>query len=188
MITLLQRILLVLGVLALLAVLINIGISIAATMLGATPAQIVHVQAGPYPLKVSLYRDPADAGYALPFAIAPEQAIKGTLQFAVSSLPGKGVDATPIRDSFSPDPMVANGIQGAVEITVQGRWHLHITVDGPAGHGVADVPVQVIAPLAFPGWSGWFIGCIPVAGLLIFLLIQSRNNFVGLPLKPVPTL
>lgn len=176
MITTLQRILLVLGVLALLGVLIDIGFSIIATMPAATPVRVVHVRAGPYPLKVSLYKYPATAAYALPFAVAPEQATNGTLHYTVSSLPGKGVDATPIRGSFSPDPSSANGIQGVVEVTVRGTWLLHITVDGPAGHGVADVPVQVVAPFVLPDWSGWLIGFVPLVGLLIFLLLQSRNN------------
>jgi hypothetical protein len=188
MITMLQRILLVLGVLALLGVLIDIGVSIAATIPGSTPARVVHVRAGPYPLKVSLYKDPATAGYAVPFAIAPEQATEGALQFTVSSLPGKGVDATPIRNSFSQSTVGTGGIQGAMEITVRGIWHLHITVDGSAGHGVVDIPIQVTAPFAFPGWSGWFIGFTPLAGLLIFLLLLGRNNQIASAIKPASTL
>lgn len=185
MITTLQRILLVLGVLALLGVLIDIGFSIAATIPSATPVRVVHVRAGPYPLKVSLYKYPASAAYALPFAIMSEQATKGMLQYTVSSLPGKGVDATPIRGSFSPDPSNMGGIRGVVEITVRGTWHLHITVDGSAGHGVADIPVQVVAPLVLPDWSGWLVGFLPLVGLLIFLLLQSRNNLAATQVKIV---
>jgi len=185
MIKMLQRILLVLGVLALLGVLLEIGVALAATLPNGTPARVVQVQAGPYPLKVSLYKDPANAGYALPFAIAPEQARTGTLQFAVSSLPGHGVDATPIQGSFSQD--ATGGIQGVVEITVRGTWNLHIVVDGPAGQGVADVPVQAIAPLTFPDWSGWLIGLAPLVGLLVFALLQCRNNMAVLVAKQVST-
>lgn len=174
MVKMLQRILLVLGVLALLAVLIDIGISIAATIPGAIPARVFHVRAGPYPLKVSLYKYPANAGYALPIAIETEPALKDTLQFDVSSLPGPQVDATPIQASF--DSTGASAVRGVMEITVRGVWKLHIVIDGPAGHGVADIPVEVDAPPALPAWSGWLIGCVPLIGLLIFALLQGRKN------------
>src|SRR5260370_23701071 len=83
-----QFLLLAFGVIALLAVGGEIIYSIAATTHGSTPARVVQVQAGPYPLKVSLYTYPAHASYALPFAIAPQQSISGALTYEVSSLPG----------------------------------------------------------------------------------------------------
>ena len=67
----LQFLLLIVGVILLLVVGGEIIYSIAATTHGNTPARVVQVQAGPYPLKVSLYTYPAHASYALPFAIAP---------------------------------------------------------------------------------------------------------------------
>ena len=60
---------------------IELALAIVATMLGPTPARVAPVQAGPYPLTVSLYTDPANAGYALPFAIAPQQQQCGVLTF-----------------------------------------------------------------------------------------------------------
>ncbi|HYL45061.1 MAG TPA: hypothetical protein VEU97_16890 [Ktedonobacteraceae bacterium] len=173
---LLQKMLLVLGIVALLALLIEIGLSVAATTHGSTPVRVVHVNAGAYPLTVSLYKDPADAGFAFPFAIAPQQPAKGGLNIDVSSVPTKGVDATPVHSSLSADPHVAGGIQGVAEITVQGLWQLHITVDGPAGRGEVDVPVTVTAPPAIPQWLGWSIGFIPLCGLLIFVLMQRERN------------
>src|SRR5204862_8228050 len=68
-----QFLLLAVGVIALLVVIGEITYSIAATTHGSTPARVVKVQAGPYPLTVSLYTYPAHASYALPFAIAPRQ-------------------------------------------------------------------------------------------------------------------
>ena len=56
-----QFLLLACGVLALLAVGGEIIYSIAATTHGSTPARVVQVQAGPYPLTVSLYTSPAHA-------------------------------------------------------------------------------------------------------------------------------
>ncbi|MBV9712160.1 MAG: hypothetical protein JO011_14735, partial [Ktedonobacteraceae bacterium] len=121
----LQFLLLAFGVIALLAVGGEIAYSISATTHGSTPARVVQVQAGPYPLTVSLYTYPAHASYALPFAIAPRQSIGGTLTYKVSSVPDPSdVPATPVRASLSADPNVHNGVQGNAEITVQGKWVL----------------------------------------------------------------
>lgn len=168
----LQRILLIAGVIALVIVLIDGALSIAATIPGSTPVKVDHVTAGPYRLVVSMYTYPANAGFALPFAIAPEQAINGSLSFHINSLPGSHVDATPVRATFSSDPKVQNGIQGAAEITVQGPWILEVQVDGPAGHGVARVPVSAVALPPMPTWLGWFLGFIPFYVLIVFLVAQ----------------
>lgn len=170
-----QRLLLAVGGVALLVLLAEIGFSLAATTHGSTPARVVHVQAGPYPLTVSLYTYPANAGFALPFAIAPQQPQTGTLTFDATSIPGKGVDATPIHASLSPDAQVRNGVQGTAEITVKGLWMLQVSVDGPAGQGTATIPVEATAPPPLPLWLGWAIGFIPLAGLLAFLLLQRRQ-------------
>jgi hypothetical protein len=176
MLKVLQRVLLVVGIVAFIALVVEIGLSIAATTHGDTPKRVVHVMAGPYALTVNLYDDPANAGFALPFAIAPQQPVNGHLTFNIMSIPGKAVHATPVRASIGPDPNVINGIQGDAEITVQGPWVLHIIVDGAAGQGVADVPITAIAPPAIPGWLGWSIGAIPLAGLLVFLLLQPGRK------------
>jgi hypothetical protein len=172
----LQRILLVVGVIALLAVLGEIAFSIAATIHGNTPVRVVHVNAGPYPLTVSLYKDPANAGYALPFAIAPQQPVSGVLTYDVSSLPHTIVPATPVRASLSPDSNVTNGVQGTAEITVQGTWILQIAVNGPAGPGEVEVPVIATAPPAIPDWTGWLVGLIPLYGVFAFLMTQRDRK------------
>src|SRR5579859_5037816 len=156
-----QRMLLVVGAGALLILIVEITLSIAATMHSPTPTRVVHVNAGPYPLTVSLYADPARAGFALPFAIAPQQPQSGPLTFDVTSIPGTGVIATPIHAaSFTLNPKVRDEVRGSAEITVQGRWNLLVSVDGPLGHGVAAVPVTATAPPAIPLWLGWAIGLI----------------------------
>jgi hypothetical protein len=119
-----------------------------------------------------MYTYPANAGFALPFAIAPEQAIDGSLTFHIESLPAPGVDANPVRATFSADPKVRNGVQGAAEITVQGPWTLQIQVDGPAGQGVANVPVTATALPPIPTWLGWFLGFIPFYVLITFFLVK----------------
>ena len=170
MVKTLQRILLVLGAGALLFLLTEIVLSVVLATQGGTPARIVHVTAGPYPLTVSLYKNPANAGFALPFAIAPVQSTSGALVFDVTSIPGKGVDATPIRSSITYDTQKHNAIHGAAEITVQGLWNLQVSVTGPAGRGVVDIPITATAPPAIPPWLGWVVGYIPFYGLLVFVL------------------
>jgi hypothetical protein len=172
-----QFLLLAVGVIVLLTVGGEIIYSIAATTHGSTPARVVQVQAGPYPLTVSLYTYPAHASYALPFAIAPQQPTSGTLTYEVSSIPDPSdVPATPVRASLSRDPNVPSGVQGAAEITVQGKWVLDIAVTGRAGRGETVVPITATAPPAIPTWLGWAIGGIPLYGLLVFLLTQRGRK------------
>src|SRR2546421_884641 len=168
----LQRMFLMIGVVGLGVVLVDLGISIAATFPGTTPARVDHVTAGPYHLTVSLYTNPANAGYALAFAVAPTQAVDGSLTYQTSSLPGKGVDATPIRATFHADPNVRNGIQGAAEITVKGPWTLHVTVNGAAGQGGANIPTTAVAPPPLSVLLRWTIWVVPFFVFCVFFLIQ----------------
>lgn len=173
---LLQRLLLIFGIVALLTVFVELGFSVAATTHGNTPVRVVHVNAGPYPLTVNLYKDPANAGYALPFSVAPQYPINGTLTYDASSVPAYDMHAVPVRAGVSPDANVHNGMQGTAEITVQGDWTLHIIVNGPAGQATADVPITATAPPAIPTWLGWLIGLIPLYGLFAFLLSQRGRK------------
>jgi hypothetical protein len=186
----LQRMLLIIGVVGLAVVLIDLGISIAATFPGTTPARVDHVTAGPYHLAVSLYTNPANAGYALAFAVAPTQAVNGTLTYQTYSLPGNGVDATPIRATFHTDPNVRNGIQGAAEITVKGPWTLQVTVNGSAGQGVANIPITAVALPPIPVWLGWSIGFVPFYVLCVFFVMQlsrdKKTAQMGTEHMPVP--
>ncbi len=174
-----QQALAAVGALALVGLLFVIGLQVAATQRGSTPAKVVGAQAGPYPLTVSLYKDPADAGFALPFAIAPAQPTRGSLTYSVMSIPGARVDATAVNASLSPDPRRPNGVTGTVEITVQGTWFLRIEVDGPSGRGLAWVPLTAKPPLMIPVWIAWPIGLIPTVGLALFFLAQRRARRRG---------
>jgi hypothetical protein len=169
-----QRLLLAVGLVALVALLTEIGLTVAATIPGSQPARVVNVNAGPYPLKVSLYTYPARAGFAVPYAIAPADQTGG-LTFAVISQP-RGVDATPINDGVSADPAVAGGVRGAAEVPVAGSWLLAITVDGPRGQAEAAVPFEATAPPAMPEWLGWVIGFVPLYGLIGFLVVQRPRR------------
>lgn len=168
----LQYVLLVVGVIGLLAVLVDLGVSIVATTHGNTPVRVEHLTAGPYPLTLSLYKDPANAGYALPFAITTQA--QGALTYNVTSEPSQDIHATSVRAGLTPDGH--NGVNGAAEIPVQGAWMLHIVVNGPAGQATADAPITATAPPAIPLWLGWLIGLIPLYGLFAFLLSQRGRK------------
>lgn len=171
-----QYLLLAAGVLAAIVLVVMIVASIMATMHGSTPARTSDVVAGPYHLRVSLYDDPAHAGFALPFAIRPAQPVQGQLQYSVTTNPGPLVDATSVRASVSADSHVANAVQGDAEISVSGSWSLHITVNGPQGLGMTDVPVEATALPAVPIWLGWLVGLIPFYALVAFLIIYWRKR------------
>ena len=168
----LQYLLLVVGVIGLFAVLVDLGISIAATTHGDTPVRVEHIMAGPYPLTLNLYKDPANAGYALPFAITTQT--QGPLTYNVTSVPAYGIHATPVRAGLTPDGH--NGVNGAAEIPVRGVWTLHILVNGPAGPATADALITATAPPPIPIWLGWLIGLIPLYGLFAFLLSQRGRK------------
>jgi hypothetical protein len=170
----LQRIMLVVGILALLTLIIELVISIAATTHGNTPKRVVHVMAGPYALTVNLYDYPANAGFTLPFSIQAQPAQH--LTYSVFSIPTGNIPATPVRASIGTDAQHPGSIQGDAEITVRGPWVLRISVSGQAGSGTVDVPIVATAPPAIPDWLGWFIGSIPLIILLLFLVLQSRNR------------
>ena len=152
--------------------LVDLGISIAATTHGDTPVRVEHLNAGPYPLTLNLYKDPANAGYALPFAITTQA--QSPLTYNVTSVPAHGIHATPVRAGLTPDGH--NGVNGAAEIPVRGVWTLHIVVNGSAGQASVDAPITATAPPAIPLWLGWLIGLIPIYGLFAFLLSQRRRK------------
>jgi hypothetical protein len=170
----------VVAALALVGLLYAIGLQVAATQPGSTPARVVSAQAGPYPLSISLYKDPADAGYAMPFAIAPSQPVPGRLTYTVSSIPGpalsQGRHATPVNASFGPDPRVPNGVRGTVEITVQGDWFLHIVVTGPGAAGAVSIPISAKPAVVIPLWVAWPIGLLPAIGVALFIFAQRRRG------------
>lgn len=140
------------------------------------PAKVVSINAGPYPLNVTLYNDPANAGYSLPFAIRTTSGTSDRLVYDVSAVPAPGTIGSIVHASMNTGTMTAGGIPGNVSITVRGNWSLHIVVNGPNGQGEANVPFTATAPPAIPAWFAWLIGFIPLYGIVLFLLSQRRHN------------
>ena len=183
-----QNGLLAVAILGLIFLLGAIGVVLAATRQGSTPARVDQITAGPYRFTVSLYDDPARAGLALPFAITPQGAVRGVWTYQVTSVPvgtptpGREIlmndqrVATPIKDSVSPDSQAPGGVRGTAEISVQGRWNLIVVVEGPAGRQTFAVPVTATALPAIPTWLAWALGLIPAYGLVVFLMIQVRST------------
>lgn len=168
----LQQILLVLGVIALIALIVDIIYSVAVIAPSSTPAKVITTKAGPYPLTVNLSRDPALAGYSLPFSITSTE----ELTYNVTTLPGIDVDATPVKAQIS-STSKTNEIQGTAELTVQGTWFLKISVNGSQGMGATEVALNVVAPFAIPVWTGWLIGGIfPIGCFIVFLFLQRPHK------------
>ncbi len=170
-----QWALLIIAALALGSVALAVAGQLAAAGQSGTPVRVVWVDSVPYPLVVRLYRDPAVAGYALPFAVAPQAPTSDHLTYSAVSLPGDGVDATEVRASLGADPAVPNGARGTAEITVRGPWTLMILVRGPAGVGAAYVPVRAVVAGGLPPALGWPVGLAPVVAMVAFLFARARR-------------
>ena len=145
------------------------------------PARVVAVNAGPYPLKVTFYADPASAGYALPFAIQSE--IHGPLTYDISARPARGTVGSIVHGDINMKATNTEGMPGSVNITVRGNWILQIVVAGSAGEGQANIPFQAVAPPAIPSRVAMLIGLLPIYGIVLFLLVQSKRNVQRSDLK-----
>jgi hypothetical protein len=152
------------------------------------PAKVVTVNAGPYPLRVTLYNDPANAGYALPFAIQAPATTQGKVTYDVSAIPAAGTGGSVVHGDMSANTTTADGTPGNVNVTVRGNWTLHILVNGPQGQGEANVAFAASAPPAIPVWFAWLIGFVPLYGILLFLFAQWRHNRQAHPTATPATL
>lgn len=179
----LQRMLLILGVLALVFLLVEVTATLVATQHGSTPERVEQITVGQDHFRVSLYDSPARAGFALPFAIAPQGSTRGNWSYQVTSIPqgspgrsgeilmSGGRIATPVKASVSPDPQHPGGVQGIAEITVAGAWDLYVVVNDPSGQQSFDVSLTAVTLPPMPGWLGWSLGFLPVLGAAIFLVL-----------------
>ena len=168
---------LALAVVAIVA-LVVVGVTLAqiafAPTLHGGPARIVPLTAGAYHVNLTLYAYPANAGYALPFALAPAAGTTGPLTYQMTATPGKGVKASVVQGVIS--SATATETTGSVYITVRGQWTLTITVNGSSGAATVTTPITATAPPQIPGWFAWLIGLVPLYGALAFFAFRRPSR------------
>ncbi len=150
-------------------------ILLASTIHGA-PVRFIDAEAGPYPLKLALYNDPINAGDAIPFAIAVAPGTRGPLTYQVTASPGPGVPGGLSQGDVNVQQSTSYGVPGSITLATRGPWTLHIVINGPAGKGEAAIPLTAVALPAMPAWLAWNIGLLPVYGLLLFWVVQTRRT------------
>jgi hypothetical protein len=148
-------------------------IALASTIHGA-PVRFVEAQAGPYSFKLALYDDPIQAGDVLPFAIAVAPGTAGNLAYQVTASPGPGIPGSLAQGDVDAQQHTPYGVPGSITLITRGSWTLHVVINGPAGQGTAAIPLTAVTYPAMPGWLAWNIGLLPLYGLLIFWIVQSR--------------
>lgn len=155
-------------------------IVLAANTSGA-PARIVSAQAGPYTLKFALYADPINAGAIVPFAIAVSPAAQGAYTYQVTASPDPGVPGSLAQGDVDAQQTTPYGVPGSITLVTRGAWTLHILVTGPSGQGEAAIPLTAVALPPIPGWLAWNLGLLPLYGLFIFWVVQSRRRAARQP-------
>lgn len=148
-------------------------IVLASTIHGA-PVRFISAEAGPYSLKLALYSDSINAGEVVPFNIAVASGTQGPLTYQVTASPGPGVPGSLAQGDVTTQQSTPYGVPGSITLVTRGAWTLHILVSGPAGQGEADIHLMAVAPPPIPGWLAWMIGLLPLSGLLLFWVAQSR--------------
>jgi hypothetical protein len=150
-------------------------IVLASTIHGA-PVRFIEAEAGPYPLKLALYSNPINAGDVLPFNIAVAPGTRGPLTYQVTASPAPGVPGSLAQGDVNAQQSTSYGVSGSITLVTRGQWTLHIVISGPAGQGEAAIPLTAVALPAMPGWLAWNIGLLPLYGLLLFWVLQSRRT------------
>jgi hypothetical protein len=146
-----------------------------ASSIHGSPVRFIQVQAGPYPLKLALYSDSIQAGVVIPFTIAIAPGTQGPLTYQVTASPGPGVPGSLAQGDVNTQQGTSYSVPGSITLVTRGPWTLHIVVSGPAGRGEAAIPLTAVTFPAIPAWGAWIIGLLPLYGLLIFWIIQSRR-------------
>ncbi len=140
------------------------------------PARVVHTSAGPYQLAVTFYSDQANPGYAFPFALSVQHEPAARITYALSAIPGHGIDAPVAVADISQHQNGPDGVPGSVNIVQQGPWTLHIIVSGPQGTGQVSLPLSAAHPPVMPMWMAWVIGLLPLYSLVIFMVIMASKR------------
>ncbi len=136
------------------------------------PARSEVLAVGPYVTEVNLSQDPPQVEQPLEVTVVPHDAIH--LSGRITALPGLGTDAAPLHAALTPDAKGSTRLVGGIRLPVRGSWHLVVDLDGPRGHGTANLDVTVAAPNAIPLWLGWLIGLSPLVGCAWLVWQQGR--------------
>lgn len=150
-------------------------IVLTSTIHGA-PVRFIDAQAGPYPLKLALYNDPINAGDDIPFNIAVAPGARGPLTYQVTASPGPGVSGSLAQGDVNAQQSTPYGVPGSITLVTRGSWTLNIVVTGLAGRGEAAISLTAVTFPAIPAWLAWNIGLLPLYGLLLFWVGQSRRT------------
>ena len=150
-------------------------IVLVSTIHGA-PTRFIDTTAGPYHIKLALYSDTINAGDAIPFNIAVVSGGQGPLSYQVTARPGPGVPGSLAQGDVNAQQSTSYGVPGSITLVTRGQWTLNIVINGSAGQGNAAIPLTAVAPPALPSWLAWNIGLLPVYGLLLFWVAQSRRK------------
>jgi len=146
---------------------------VALTAAGISPLETQTAQIGPYRLLLSFYSLPR-VGQQLNMTIEP-RTHDVRLQFSQAVLnPAAGTDAIPARVALAAESDTPGVYDINVTPSVRGLWLLHVTVSGPSGSVVGDIPINVLGPPAMPLWLGWLIGLLPLPVLITFIWSQVR--------------
>jgi hypothetical protein len=159
------------------------GIGLWLLFLGASadqPARQELVSAGSYLITVSLDSDPPYVDREMQVMVRPDDA---SLQLTgqVIAQPGLGNEnAQPLRFDLQSSSTASGALETKIHIPVRGAWDIVISLDGPAGNGIAKIPVVVAAPGAIPVWLAWLVGSSPLLFVAWWLWRQHtyRNKLV----------
>jgi hypothetical protein len=171
-----QLILCIFAVVALIVTGIAFYQIVLASSLHGSPVRFIKAQAGPYRLTLALYSDSIQAGAVVPFNIAVAPGTEGSLSYQVTASPGPGVPASLAQGTVNAQQNTPYGVPGSITLVTRGTWTLHIVISGALGRGEAAIPLTAVTFPAIPAWLAWIIGLLPVYGLLIFWVVQTRRE------------
>jgi hypothetical protein len=171
-----QLVLCLFAVIALIATGIAFYQIVLASSIHGAPVRFINAKAGPYSFRLALYSDTIQAGNVVPFDIAVAPGTPGKLTYQVTASPGSGVPASLSQGDVDAEQHTAYGVPGSITLVSQGPWTLNIVISGPAGRGEAAIPLTAVTYPAIPAWLAWNIGLLPVYGLLLFWVVQTRRK------------
>jgi hypothetical protein len=138
---------------------------------GASPLATQNAVIGPYGVLLSFYSLPR-AGQAMNMTVESARS-DDPLQFSDAVLnPAPGTDGNAISVTIMPDGESAHVYDVQVTPPFEGKWLLHMRVNGSAGTVSGDIPINVEGPPAIPLWLGWMIGLVPLPFILLFIAYQ----------------